>query len=154
MKLCITILKYHSWYLCQLRSLQIMLLPIQTVRTVTKLSKTQKITAQIVKRKEGMKLCITILKYHSWYLCQLRSLQIMLLPIQTVRTVTKLSKTQKITAQIVKRKEGMKLCITILKYHSWYLCQLRSLQIMLLPIQTVRTVTKLSKTQENNRSNS
>ena len=150
MKLCITILKYHSWYLCQLRSLQIMLLPIQTVRAVSKLSKTQKITAQIVKRKEGMKLCITILKYHSWYLCQLRSLQIMLLPIQTVRAVSKLSKTQKITAQIVKRKEGMKLCITILKYHSWYLCQLRSLQIMLLPIQTVRAVT----TQENNRSNS
>ena len=29
----------------------------------------------------------------------------------------------------------MKLCITILKYHSWYLCQI-SLQFMLLPIQT------------------
>ena len=28
----------------------------------------------------------------------------------------------------------MKLRITILKYHSWYLCQI-SLQIMLLPIQ-------------------
>ena len=28
----------------------------------------------------------------------------------------------------------MKLCITISKYHSWYLCQI-SLQIMLLPIQ-------------------
>ena len=30
----------------------------------------------------------------------------------------------------------MKLRITILKYHSWYLCQI-SLQIMLLPIQTI-----------------
>ena len=28
----------------------------------------------------------------------------------------------------------MKLRVTILKYHSWYLCQI-SLQIMLLPIQ-------------------
>ena len=33
------------------------------------------------------------------------------------------------------------LCITILKYHSWYLCKI-SLLIMLLPIQMVRNIQK------------
>ena len=32
----------------------------------------------------------------------------------------------------------VKLCKTILKYHSWYLCQI-SLQIILLPIQRKRS---------------
>ena len=37
-------------------------------------------------------------------------------------------------SQISLAKRLVKLRITILKYHSWYLCQI-SLQIMLLPIQ-------------------
>ena len=68
---------------------------INTTCDISKLS-------QISLSERLVKFRTTILKYHSWYLCQV-SLQIMLLPI-----------------------------LTILKYHLWYLCQI-SLQIMLLP---------------------
>ena len=47
--------------------------------------------------------------------------------VNTNRGITKLS-------QILLALRVVKLSITILKYHSWYLCQI-SLQIVLLPIQ-------------------
>ena len=54
----------------------------------------------------------------------------MIFGINTTRDISKLS-------QISVAKRPMKLRITILKYHSWYLCQI-SLQIMLLPILAQR----------------
>ena len=50
----------------------------------------------------------------------------MIFGIKTTRDISKLS-------QISLAWRLVKLRITILKYHSWYLCQI-SLQIMLLPI--------------------
>ena len=50
----------------------------------------------------------------------------MIFGIHTTRDISKLF-------QISLALWLMKLCITILKYHSWYLCRI-SLQIMLLPI--------------------
>ena len=50
----------------------------------------------------------------------------MILGINTTPDITKLS-------QISLAYRLVKLRVTILKYHSWYLCQI-SLQIMLLPI--------------------
>ena len=51
----------------------------------------------------------------------------MIFGINTTRDISKLS-------QISLAQRLVKLRITILKYHSWYLCQI-SLQIMLLPTQ-------------------
>ena len=51
----------------------------------------------------------------------------MIFGTNTTSDISKLS-------QISLAKRLVKLRITILKYHSWYLCQI-SLQIMLLPIQ-------------------
>ena len=50
----------------------------------------------------------------------------MIFGVNTTRNISKLS-------QISLAYRLVKLSVTILKYHSWYLCQI-SLQIMLLPI--------------------
>ena len=56
----------------------------------------------------------------------------MIFGINTTRVISKLS-------QISLAWRLVKFRITILKYHSWYLCQI-SLQIILLPIQIIVTL--------------
>ena len=60
----------------------------------------------------------------------------MIFGINTTRDISKLS-------EISLAQRLVKLRITILKYHSWYLCQI-SQQIMLLPIQIPRQEVQLS----------
>ena len=50
-------------------------------------------------------------------------------------------------SQISLTRRLVKLHITILKYHSWYLCQI-SLQIMLLPILKQHGLCELSEINE------
>ena len=59
----------------------------------------------------------------------------MIFGIETTRDISKLS-------QISLAYRLVQLRVTILKYHSWYLCQI-SLQIMLLPIQIRSGVTNV-----------
>ena len=47
-----------------------------------------------------MKLRITISKYHSWYLCQI-SLQIILLPILTWRTIRRIVLARKVNCELI-----------------------------------------------------